>query len=141
MRTVMVSGGFDPLHPGHVDLFEAARKLGDRLIVAVNSNEWLIKKKGYIFMTRACRATMVLALRDVDGVACGWRDDDGTACEALWQVRPQVFANGGDRDTPNEYEDYVCRLLHVEQVFGVGGEKTWSSSGLVASACDARGRR
>jgi cytidyltransferase-like protein len=130
---VVVSGGFDPLHSGHIAYFEAARSLGDQLIVAVNSDEWLIRKKGRPFMSRHERTAVIDALGVVDRTL--WFDDsDGSACAALEQVKIMfphddiVFANGGDRTSTNIPEMSVAG---VEFQFGVGGANKMNSSSWI----------
>lgn len=128
----MVSGGFDPLHVGHLDYLQAAKSYGN-LIVVLNSDRWLLRKKGYVFMSWGDRARILNSLSAVSLVT-EVDDDDDTVCEALRRLRPQYFANGGDRKTPDPREDQVCRELGIEQLFGVGGKKIRSSSELVRMA-------
>lgn len=139
MKTVVVSGGFDPLHIGHVRLLQEARSLGDELLVIVNNDDWLMKFKNKTpFMPEQERVEILLALECVDEVYLSMHDEDSTdrsVAEDLSILRPDVFANGGDRD-PNiddvptpEYE--VCKELGIEMVWGVGGGKVQSSSWLV----------
>lgn len=130
---VVVSGGFDPLHSGHIAYLEAARALGDQLIVAVNSDEWLTRKKGRPFMSRHERTAVIDALHVVDRTI--WFDDsDGSACAALEQVKTMfphdniVFANGGDRTPTNIPEMTVAG---VEFQFGVGGANKMNSSSWI----------
>ena len=133
-RVVAVSGGFDPLHVGHVRMMQEARKLGTRLVVIVNGDEFLVRKKGYAFMPLAERMEILRALRDVDEVVAVV-DADQTVCETLRLVKPHVFANGGDRrDMADIPEAGVCRELGIEMVFTVGGGKVQSSSDLVHRA-------
>jgi cytidyltransferase-like protein len=131
---VVVSGGFDPVHKGHIALFEEAKKLGDKLIVALNSDKWLARKKGRSFMMYEERALILRNLKMVDDVLA-FNDKDDTAIDALRRVRDHypndaiVFANGGDRSAGNTPEQSVP---DIEFVFGVGGvEKKNSSSQLV----------
>ena len=131
MKRVLCSGGFDPLTTGHLDYLLGALEHGSFLIVAVNSDEWLFRKKGYVLMPFEDRKRIVMSIRDVHMVT-GVVDHDDTVCEALYRLKPDVFANGGDRTTPNVAEDAACRALGVKQVFNVGGRKTRSSSDLVA---------
>lgn len=125
----MISGGFDPPHIGHVRMIKEAAKIG-HVIVALNSDAWLMRKKGYVFMPWEERAEM---LKSISGVASvvSVRDEDGTVCEALICLIPDYFVNGGDRDKPDPREDEICRKLRIQQLFGVGGEKIRSSSELV----------
>ncbi len=133
-RTVAVSGGFDPLHVGHVRMIQGARQLGTRLVVIVNGDEFLLRKKGYVFMPLDERMEILRALRDVDEVVVAV-DEDQTVRETLRQVRPDVFANGGDRRAEADIpEAEVCDELGIELVFNVGGGKVQSSSDLVRRA-------
>ena len=133
-RVVAVSGGFDPLHVGHVRMIQEAKKLGTRLVVIVNGDDFLARKKGYAFMALPERIEILRALRDVDDVVVAV-DVDQTVCETLKLVKPDVFANGGDRrDTADIPEAAVCAALGIEMVFNVGGGKVQSSSELVQRA-------
>jgi cytidyltransferase-like protein len=131
---VVVSGGFDPVHSGHIRLIKEARMLGDQLIVGINSDEWLARKKGRAFMPWQERLCVLNNLRQVDEVYT-FDDDDGTACHLLHQVRAHypsdriVFANGGDRTRDNIPE---MSVPGVEFIFGVGGvDKANSSSWIL----------
>src|SRR3990167_1132274 len=104
--TVMISGGMDPVHVGHLDLIEAATEFGE-VIVALNSGAWLIRKKGFALMQWSDRARLVKAIRNVADVF-SVDDSDGTVCEALRRIHPTYFANGGDRTTGNSKEHEVC---------------------------------
>ena len=132
-KTVVVSGGFDPLHSGHVAYLEAAAKLGDRLVVGVNSNAWLIAKKGRFFMPLSERLSVVRSMRCVD-VAMPFDDSDGSALKLIEAVKstcPQdkiIFANGGDRTATNIPEMVAA---DVEFVFGVGGSDKQNSSSWI----------
>jgi cytidyltransferase-like protein len=134
MKTiVVVSGGFDPVHSGHIKLIKAARTLGDHLIVGINSDEWLARKKGRAFMPWNERLSVLNNLKPVDEVYT-FDDEDGTACNLLQQVRAHypedriIFANGGDRTQDNIPEMTVSG---VEFVFGVGGENKANSSSWI----------
>lgn len=136
-KTVAVSGGFDPLHVGHVKLIAAAKRLGDYLVVILNNDHWLKKKKGYVFMRQKERAAILRALRDVDRVIItnhSKNPRDISVCPALAKLRPEVFANGGDRQADNIPEYELCRKLGIKMVFNVGGKKAQSSSWLVKKA-------
>ena len=132
-KIVLVSGGFDPVHSGHISYFEAAKKLGDKLIVGVNSDAWLTRKKGRSFMPITERTTILQNLKMVDGVIL-FNDDDGSAIEAIKNVQrlfPKahiIFANGGDR-TPKNIPEMVVE--GVEFVFGIGGEDKKNSSSWI----------
>jgi rfaE bifunctional protein nucleotidyltransferase chain/domain len=126
---VAASGGFDPLHFGHVEYLERARKLGDKLIVIVNTDEFLIRKKGYAFMPLKERMAIIKALRCVDEViAC--IDQDQSVCETLKMIKPNIFAKGGDRNSGNIPEATICAEFGIDIVDGLG-EKIQSSSDLV----------
>jgi D-beta-D-heptose 7-phosphate kinase/D-beta-D-heptose 1-phosphate adenosyltransferase len=126
MITVMVSGGFDPLHPGHLALLENAARLGS-LTVVINSDEWLKRKKGFVFQPWEARAQIIGALRYVYAVE-PVDDSDGTVCDAIKRLHPTVFCNGGDRSHNNTPEVELCQRLGIATAFGVGGGKLDSSS-------------
>ncbi|MEZ7817847.1 MAG: adenylyltransferase/cytidyltransferase family protein [Pseudomonadales bacterium] len=132
-KVVLVSGGFDPLHSGHIAHFEAAKKFGDKLIIAVNSDEWLTRKKGRPFMPFEERANIISNLRMVDEV-WEFNDDDDSAIDALVRAKAFfteatiVFCNGGDRQQNNIPEMSVGG---IEFVFGVGGNNKANSSSWI----------
>ena len=127
--TVAVSGGFDPVHVGHVRMILEAAEVGDVLVIA-NSDEWLMRKKGYVFMPWKERAEILASIRGVLKVV-PVDDSDGTVCEALRREKPTFFANGGDRKTDNTPEMDVCSELGIGLLWEVGGGKIQSSSELV----------
>ena len=132
---VVVSGGFDPIHIGHVRLFKEAKKLGDKLCVILNNDNWLIKKKGYVFMPQTERKELLEALVCVDQVLITSHPQnpkDMSVGNALSKLRPDVFANGGDRHEDNIPEVATCQAIGCQMVFNVGkGGKIQSSSWLV----------
>jgi len=129
-KTIMVSGGFDPVHIGHIRMIIEASKHGDVIVVA-NSDDWLYRKKGFVFMEFDQRAEILAAIKGVIKVS-GVDDYDGTVCEAIRAHKPDYFANGGDRKKHNTPEQAVCEELGVEMLWGVGGDdKANSSSDLV----------
>lgn len=131
-RTVMVSGGMDPIHYGHVRMIQEAAKYGD-VIVVLNSDKWLFKKKGFVFMDFDQRAEIALAIKGVTQVV-GVDDKDGTVCEAIRRLKPDYFANGGDRGKNNTPEVSLCQENGIKLLWGVGGsDKVASSSELVES--------
>ena len=134
-NAVLVTGGFDPLHSGHINYFNNAKKLGDKLIVGLNSDDWLTRKKGQPFMNLENRASIIVELSMVDEVII-FDDTDNSSCHAIHQVlythEKVIFANGGDRLLSNipEYEKYQ-NDERVKFVFNIGGDKTESSSWLL----------
>ena len=132
---VVVSGGFDPVHIGHVRMFEAAKKLGDKLVVILNNDNWLKKKKGHAFMPQQERAEIIKGFRAVDEVVLtGHRPNpkDTSVCAELKKIRPDIFANGGDRTRGNIPEVPLCKAISCRMVFNVGrGGKVQSSSWLL----------
>lgn len=133
MKIVVCTGGFDPIHSGHIEYLQAARKLGDKLIVGLNSDAWLDRKKGRSFMPINERVRIIEHLKMVDSVVL-FDDDDGSAIEAIRNVQmlyPDdqiIFANGGDRTADNIPEMAVDG---VEFVFGVGGNNKMNSSSWI----------
>ena len=131
-KIVAISGGFDPIHVGHIRMIQAAKKLGN-VIVFLNTDEWLKRKKGYVFMSWDERAEILLGVKGIKEVYSAM-DDDNTVCEALKFYKPDIFANGGDRKIGNVPEYQVCEELDIELKYGIGGtDKPQSSSWLVDS--------
>jgi glycerol-3-phosphate cytidylyltransferase-like family protein/5-methylcytosine-specific restriction endonuclease McrA len=126
---VCVSGGMDPVTVGHTRLFAEAHKYG-RLVVILNSDEWLIKKKGYNFMSWEDRSYILMGFEYIHSVE-RVDDSDGTVCEALKRLRPDYFANGGDRASHNTPEVELCNTLGIKTIWNIGGGKVSSSSELV----------
>ena len=131
-KTICVSGGFDPVHIGHLRMMQEAAQYGD-VIAIVNSDEWLMWKKGYIFMPFRERCEIIRGFKCVTATSFVG-DDDGTVCEALRRLKPDYFANGGDRKTDNTPEMDVCEELEIELLWSVGGNKIQSSSTLVSDS-------
>ncbi len=135
-KIVTVSGGFDPIHIGHVRMIREARALGDELVVILNNDNWLMRKKGFVFMPEAERKEILEALEGVSRVVLTKHlenDPDTTVCEALREIHPNVFANGGDRFADNIPEAILAKELGIECIFGIGrGGKVQSSSWLTA---------
>jgi len=129
-KTVMVSGGFDPVHVGHIRMIREAAQHGDVIVIA-NSDSWLHRKKGYVFMDFEKRSEILNALKGVI-IVDSVDDSDGTVCEAIRRHVPTYFANGGDRGRTNTPEQDVCEELGVELLWGIGGDyKADASSNLV----------
>jgi len=137
-RLVMVSGGFDPVHIGHVRMFEEAKKLGDELVVVINNDNWLQLKKGFAFMPEADRKEIIEAFDAVDKVVLTSHKPgttDISVCKEIETLRPHIFANGGDRKHDNIPEYELCKRLGIEMAFNVGhGGKVRSSSEMVKKA-------
>jgi cytidyltransferase-like protein len=134
MKTVVISGGFDPIHVGHTRMINEAKKLGDKLIVILNNDNWLINKKGFVFMNENDRKEILLNLKDVDSVILtshNLKDNDMSICKELEFIKPDISANGGDRYANNIPEYDLCKKLRIQMIFGVGGGKIRSSSDLV----------
>lgn len=137
---VAVSGYFNPLHVGHLEMIEKAKKLGDKLVAIINS-DYQVKLKGRVpFMSEQDRMKIVGALRDVDRVFLSI-DRDLTVCRSLTKVRPHIFANGGDRHSIGDVPEYpVCQKLGIKMVDGLG-RKIRASSELIAKAAATKIRK
>ena len=126
---VCVSGGFDPIHVGHLRMIQEAAEHG-QVIVIVNSDDWLMRKKGYIFMPFEERCEILRGFEAVwDTTAVD--DTDGTVCKALERIKPDYFANGGDRKSNNVPELIICKENNITPLWNIGGRKIQSSSELV----------
>ena len=134
-RTIaIVSGGFDPIHPGHIMMMEECKKFSDYLIVGLNSDIWLTRKKGNFFMDMKHRSYVVSRLKVVDETM-EFNDDDNSASDLLKKVVEKypgtkvIFANGGDRSDPSKVRELeIAEKLKIELKFGVGGSHKESSS-------------
>ena len=145
-KIVMVSGGFDPVHIGHVRLFNEAKKLGDELVVYINNDHWLRAKKGFVFMPEHERKEIIEAFEPVDKVIVSSHKNgtkDMSVCIGLMKIKPHIFANGGDRDEKDANnpdsslykERQIHKKLGIKMVYNVGhGGKVQSSSALVKKA-------
>jgi D-beta-D-heptose 7-phosphate kinase/D-beta-D-heptose 1-phosphate adenosyltransferase len=149
MKTVAISGGFDPLHIGHVEMMKEAKELGDRLVVIINNDNWLKKKKGAPFMPEQERKAIIEAIRYVDEVVISSHSENPSGAaemsvsKELEKIHPDIFANGGDRDEKNAsdpnsslYHDIeTCKKLGIKMVYNIGHSgKIQSSSWLIKKA-------
>ncbi len=130
---VAVSGYFNPLHVGHLEMIEKAKKLGDKLVVILN-NDMQVKLKGSVpFMNLKDRVKIMSALADVDEVFVSI-DKDKTVCRSLEKLKPDIFANGGDRKSLGDVPEYeICQKYDIEMVDGLG-KKIRASSKLISQA-------
>ena len=131
----LVSGGFDPIHSGHISYFKRAKDLSDYLVVGLNTEEWLTRKKGQYFQSWKERAEIIRHLDMVNAVI-SWDDEDDSACGAIAKcleiAETVIFANGGDRGKDNtpevdKYGDHPC----VEFAWGIGGDDKMNSSSWI----------
>lgn len=133
---VCTSGGYDPIHPGHITCMVESKVWGDTLVVVVNDDEFLRRKKGKAFQDLDTRCAIVAGIRGVDYVVpFPAPADDSTVAEALRAIRPKYFTKGGDRVRGKSMpasEEAVCREFAIEIVDGVGRDKQWSSSDFLA---------
>lgn len=137
MPIVAISGGFDPLHEGHLDYIYEAAQWGD-VHVYLNTDEWLMRKKGFVFLPFRQRARILMAMRGV-ALVIPADDADGTVCDTIRKFKPNYFANGGDRHPENTPEVQLCDELGIGLLFNIGGKKIESSSELVAKARAPKG--
>lgn len=135
---VAVSGGFDPIHIGHVRMFNEAKKLGHKLVVIMNNDNWLKVKKSFVFMPQNERREIIESIGSVDHVLITshkLNDKDTSVCREIEALKPDIFANGGDRKADNIPEYELCKKLGIKMVFNIGkGGKVQSSSWLVNKA-------
>lgn len=140
MKIVAISGGFDPIHIGHIELMQEARALGDKLVVIVNNNNWLKKKKGFAFMDEKERKAIIEAVRYVDEVIITSHSEnpiDMSVSAELEKLKPDIFANGGDRKPDGDPvpEVKLCESMGIELVYNVGKSgKIQSSRWLIQKA-------
>ena len=128
MKKIAISGYFDPIHVGHIEYINNAKKLGDWLVVIVNNNNQCALKKGKYFMDEKDRVLIVKNIKAVDEVFLSI-DQDKTVCESLKEVNPDVFANGGDRKNYEIPESKICKENNIQIIDGLG-DKIRSSSDL-----------
>ncbi len=134
MKISVISGGFDPIHSGHIEYINSAKKLGERLIVALNSDDWLIKKKGKFFLPFQERKIILESIKNVDEVLSFNDDELGSCIDALKKIKTIyskdeiIFCNGGDRNQKNIPE---MNLKGISFKFGVGGDNKKNSSSSI----------
>lgn len=118
-QLVCISGAFDPLHLGHIRLIQGCKYFGN-IVIILNSDEWAKKTHGFMLTPWHDRREILLHIKDVSGVV-PVDDDDGTVCEALRRVKPNIFANGGKRIKRNTPERQICEELNIKMIWGIGG--------------------
>ena len=137
--TVAVSGYFNPLHVGHLEMMEKAKKLGDKLVVIINNDKQVALKGRVPFMPEQDRVKIIKALRDVDEVYLCIDDyklpnGEVPVIKSLAKIKPDIFANGGDRKNLSNVPEYdICKKLKIKMVDGLG-KKTRASSVMIAEA-------
>jgi len=137
---VAVSGYFNPLHVGHLEMIEKAKKLGDKLIVIVNNDHQVSLKGSVPFMSEKDRLKIISALKAVDQVFLAI-DKDKSVCRSLAKIKPDIFANGGDRKSIGDVPEYpVCQKLKIKMVDGLG-KKIRASSEMIAKAADLKNQK
>jgi D-beta-D-heptose 7-phosphate kinase/D-beta-D-heptose 1-phosphate adenosyltransferase len=126
---VCTSGGFDPIHPGHITCIHESKSLGDTVVVIVNGDNFLINKKGKAFMDLQTRSRIVSYIKGVDYVIPFEIENDSTVKVALQKIKPHIFTKGGDRiDETSIPEWSTCEENNIKIISGVGHKKDWSSS-------------
>jgi D-beta-D-heptose 7-phosphate kinase/D-beta-D-heptose 1-phosphate adenosyltransferase len=140
-KVVATSGGFDPIHPGHISCIIESKKYGDSLVVIVNGDHFLTAKKGRPFQNLETRSLIVSGLAGVDYVVPFEIKNDQTVSKALEIIKPNVFTKGGDRvDKASLPEWDTCEKNNIEIVFNVGEDKKWSSSWFLKEWDEAKGK-
>ena len=140
-KIVVTSGGFDPIHPGHISCIIESKKYGDTLVVIVNGDSFLTAKKGRPFQNLETRSLIVSGIAGVDFVIPFEIKGDQTVNKALAVIRPHVFTKGGDRvDKASLPEWETCKKHKIKIVFGVGEDKKWSSSWFLKEWDEANGK-
>ncbi len=134
-KVVAISGGFDPIRFGHLKLIEDAKRLGGKLVVILNNDNWLKKNKGWFFMNADERKAILLKNIDVDEVIITnhkINDKDNSVCNELAKLNPTIFANGGNHTEKTIPEYELCKKNGIQTIFNVGGEKVQSSYGITS---------
>lgn len=140
-KIVATSGGFDPIHPGHISCIIESKKYGDTLVVIVNGDAFLTAKKGRPFQNLETRSLIVSGIKDVDYVVPFEIKNDQTVSKALGALKPHIFTKGGDRvDEASLPEWEICKKHNIKVIFEVGENKLWSSSWFLKEWDEAKGR-
>lgn len=128
-KIVATSGGYDPIHPGHISCIIESKKYGDTLVVIVNGDSFLTTKKGRPFQNLETRSLIVSGIREVDYVIPFEIENDQTVTRALQLIKPHIFTKGGDRINEQTIPEWqACEENNIQIITGVGHEKKWSSS-------------
>ncbi len=140
-KIVATSGGFDPIHPGHISCIIDSKKYGDTLVVIVNGDSFLETKKGRPFQNLETRSLIVSGIRQVDYVVPFEIRNDNTVCKALEVIKPHIFTKGGDRVDKNTLPEWdICKKYDIEIIFNVGEDKKWSSSWFLKEWDEVKGK-
>lgn len=132
-QIILTSGGYGIIHQGHIECIQESAKINPEalMVVIVNGDGWLFRKKGFIVMTEQERAEMVACISGVDYVII-WDDGTPTVSGAIAQIKPAYFTKGGDRNAPQNIPEYsICQKVGCQVLFGVGGDKIQSSSNII----------
>ena len=140
-KVIILSGGFDPIHIGHIKMFKAAKKMGNIVIVGVNSDLWLSRKKGKPFMLETERIEILKSIKYIDSIL-SFDDSDNTACDLIQKViqiyqndNVEIFfGNGGDRTSKTTPEIEFCNKNNIKMIWDIGGGKIQSSSNLIENS-------
>ncbi|MBU0540748.1 adenylyltransferase/cytidyltransferase family protein [Patescibacteria group bacterium] len=132
-KIVCTSGGYDPVHPGHLSVIVESKRIGDTVVVIVNGDAFLRAKKGRPFQDLITRCRIMSYARGADLIVPFEIENDMTVREALRRIRPHIFTKGGDRFSPETIPEWdVCKEISCEIITGVGEPKLWSSSDFLA---------
>ncbi|MBA3789143.1 adenylyltransferase/cytidyltransferase family protein [Patescibacteria group bacterium] len=131
-KIVCTSGGFDPIHPGHMSCIQESKQFGDTLVVIVNGDDFLKRKKGKAFMDLDTRCKVVSYIRGADYIIPFEIENDHTVSIALEKIRPHVFTKGGDRVDESSIPEWeTCQKYGIEVISGIGLDKLWDSSNFL----------
>ena len=140
-KIVATSGGFDPIHPGHISLIIQSKKYGDTLVVIVNGDNFLAAKKGRPFQNLETRSLIVSGIKNVDYVVPFEIKNDMSVNKALEIIKPHFYTKGGDTVDPSTIREWdTCQQNKIKVIFGVGEDKKWSSSWFLKDWDEAKGK-